>query len=74
MRLLEIVINIPKEFEADFKKDSFQDCLERLKTDAHLMAGEYEIEFCNMLINAFRRANPNKKYVKFSELVAKFGG
>ena len=71
---MEIIINIPKEFEADLKKDSFRDCLERLKADAHLMAGEYEREFCDMLIDAFYKANPNKKYVKFSELVAKFGG
>lgn len=50
---MKIILEIPKEFEPDFKIDRFGDSLERLMIDAHSLAGNYEKEVANMLINAF---------------------
>ena len=50
---MRIIIDIPKEFEEDFKQDKFKDVLNRLSADAHLMAGNYEQETATMLIKAF---------------------
>ncbi len=53
---LEIIITIPEEFEADWRKDRFEEALHRLSDDAHLIAGNYEQETAIMLINAFKYA------------------
>lgn len=51
---MNLTINIPKEFEDHFRKDAFADSLERLKQDVHLIAGSYEKELIDMLINSFK--------------------
>lgn len=51
-----VTIEIPKEFEADWRKDRFADSLNRLCIDAHCLAGLYEQEICRMLIDAFATA------------------
>ncbi len=51
---MKIEIEIPKEFEAHFNQDRFEDTLQRLSADAHLIAGNYEKETAVMLIKAFR--------------------
>lgn len=53
---MEIVIEIPKEFERHYKNDRFSESLVRLKLDAHCLAGNYEKELCDMLFLAFRGA------------------
>lgn len=55
---MKITIDIPKEFELHFNNNRFKDSLERLKGDAgtFCLAGKYEIELCEMLIEAFENA------------------
>ncbi len=53
---MQIVLNIPKEFEGHFLTDRFEDSLHRLSADAHILAGLYEQETAVMLITAFRNA------------------
>lgn len=55
---MELLIKIPKEFEQHFKQDAFEDSLNRLCVDAHLLAGLYEQETAKMLIDAFKSAVP----------------
>ena len=57
---MKIVIEIPEEFEAHWIMDCFEDSLQRLSADAHLLAGNYEQETAVMLINAFKNAEPWK--------------
>ena len=54
---MKITIEIPKEFESHYIKDAFKDSLERLKADANCLAGNYEIELCDMLIKAFEETH-----------------
>lgn len=54
---MKVVINIPDEFKRHFTEDRFADSLNRLKADAgECLAGLYEIELCDMLIEAFQNA------------------
>ena len=55
---MKLIIEIPKEFEKHFNYDKFEDSLNRLKGDAgtFCLAGKYEIELCEMLIEAFKEA------------------
>lgn len=55
---MQIVIDIPKEFEDHFIQDRFEETLYRLSADAHLMAGCYEQETAIMLIDAFKYCTP----------------
>lgn len=50
---MKIIIDIPEEFESHFERDRFDESLCRLRTDAHCVAGKYEQELCDMLIEAF---------------------
>ena len=53
---MKITIDIPQEFINHFEQDRFADSLKRLKSDAHLLAGNYEEELMDMLIIAFKNA------------------
>ncbi len=55
---MELLVKIPKEFEQHFKQDAFEDSLNRLCVDAHLLAGLYEQETAKMLIDVFKSAVP----------------
>lgn len=55
---MRVEIEIPKEFEENFKRDQFEECLIRLNADAHEVAGRYESETAIMLINAFKGSKP----------------
>ena len=55
---MRIEIEIPKEFEEHFNQDKFEDSLNRLYADVHLLAGNYERELAEMLIKAFRESKP----------------
>lgn len=64
---MKITIDIPKEFEKHFDNDRFKDSLERVMTDVNCqikkelsISGNYEIETLEMLINAFKTAEPVK--------------
>lgn len=56
--MMKIKIEIPKEFEEHFKRDKFEDSLNRLYADVHLLAGNYERELAEMLIKAFKESKP----------------
>lgn len=61
---MKITIDIPSEFEHHFEIDKFKDSLERLKADVgEYTAGRYEIELCDMLIDAFSKARKPKSCV-----------
>lgn len=55
---MNLLIEIPAEFEQHFHSDRFADSLYRLSADAHSMAGNYEQETVSMLIKAFENAIP----------------
>lgn len=57
---MRIEIEIPKEFEDHFNQDRFEDSLNRLSCDANVLAGRYEQELAEMLINAFKESTPAK--------------
>jgi hypothetical protein len=54
---MKIILEIPEEFETEFNIDRFEDSLDRLIADAHLIAGNYEQEVAKMLIEAFRNSD-----------------
>jgi len=53
---MKIMIEIPSEYEGEFEKDKFENTLQRMNADAHCLAGNYEKETINMLIEAFKNA------------------
>lgn len=53
---MKIIIDIPKKFVWHFEQDRFADSLKRLKSDAHLLAGNYEKELMDMLIESFKNS------------------
>ena len=50
---MKITIEIPKEYEIDFKVDKFKDFFSRVITDMNCLCGNYEREIAQMLIEAF---------------------
>lgn len=67
---MKLLIEIPSEFERDFNDNKFEDCFQRLlhdtkdRIDKHdtLLAGNYEIETCEMFIKAFKNATQVQIY------------
>jgi len=59
--MIKVLLEIPDEFIDDFNKDKFEDCLQRLKADAHSLAGNYEKETADMLIKAFKESKYNNR-------------
>ena len=56
---MKIVLEIPGEFTGHYKGDRFKDSFERIAHDARchrIIAGLYEYELIDMLIEAFRRS------------------
>lgn len=53
---MKIIIDIPVEFEEHFNKDGFKESLDRLNADVHCLAGNYEKELTDMLVEAFKNA------------------
>lgn len=66
---MQIVINIPKEFENHFNTDRFEDSMQRIKQDIKdmicygdvCMSGNYEVETLDMLIKSFKECTPLPK-------------
>ena len=52
-----VTIRIPNEFVGELENDRFRDTFERAKADFHCMAGNYERETIDMLIEAFKNAD-----------------
>ena len=52
-----VTIRIPNEFVGELEKDRFRDTFERAKADFHFLAGNYERETMDMLIEAFKNAD-----------------
>ena len=50
------MIEIPKEFEVDFKTDKFKDFFSRAITDMNCICGNYEREIAEMFIKAFKNS------------------
>ncbi len=50
---MKIAIEIPKEYEIDFKADKFKDFFSRVIADMNCLCGNYETEIAQMLIEAF---------------------
>lgn len=59
---MQIVIDIPKEFEEHFKTDKFEDSLARVASDIESfgfnLSGRYEQETITMLRKAFKNGTP----------------
>ena len=58
---MNIILNIPKEFEEHYNKDRFKDSLSRVAFDIRSynyegLAGNYDIEALEMLIKALDRS------------------
>lgn len=66
---MQIIINIPKEFENHFNSDRFEDSLQRVRFDIHkaiiakkdILSGNYEIEILDMLTETFLKGKPLPK-------------
>lgn len=66
---MQVIIDIPEEFEKHFNFDNFEDSLERIKLDVvdsiycteASSSGKYEIETIDMLIKAFKESTPLPK-------------
>lgn len=50
---MKIVIEIPEEYETDFKTDKFKDFFLRVIADMDCLCGNYEREIAEMLIESF---------------------
>ena len=50
---MKIIIEIPKEYEIDFKTDKFKDFFSRVIVDMNCICGNYEKEIAQMLIESF---------------------
>jgi len=50
---MKITIEIPKEYEIDFKVDKFKDFFSRVIADMNCLCGNYETEIAQMLTEAF---------------------
>lgn len=53
---LKVLIEIPEEFYEEWFKDALEESLQRLVADSHCLAGQYEIETANMLIDALKNS------------------
>lgn len=56
---MKLQIEIPKEFEQDFKNEQFKDFFSRVIVDIiehPTICGNYEIETANMFIDVFENA------------------
>lgn len=50
---MKITIEIPREYEIDFKSDKFKDFFSRVIADMNCLCGNYEKEIAEMLIESF---------------------
>lgn len=55
---MKIIIDIPKEFEVDYKRDKFFDFFMRVLVDIDkgVLCGNYENEIAEMFLKAFEKS------------------
>lgn len=53
---MKIAIELPKEYEIDFKADKFKDFFSRVIADMNCLCGNYEKEIAEMLVETFDKA------------------
>ena len=61
---MKLLIDIPEEFEEDWRENQFNIPLIRLICDAHELAGAYEKETAEMLIEALKNAEVLTKRIE----------
>ena len=54
---MKITITIPDEYKKEWYDNRFEQTLQRLKADAHSLAGKYEKETADMLTEAFKNGH-----------------
>ena len=55
---MKVLIDIPEEFEIDYRTDCFREFFERAKAGANIMMGTYERETADVLAKAFEESRP----------------
>ena len=63
---MRIIIDIPEEFESDYKGDMFKDFFSRVLVDIEdaVVCGNYEKEIAEMLLKAFDESIPMDRIVE----------
>lgn len=69
---MKVIIDIPKEFESHWNKDRFKDSIMRLSCDIHCLAGNYERELTEMLIDVFNKATQIQSYNMMNKTDGKY--
>lgn len=71
---MKVLLDIPEEFEIDYRTDRFGDFFKRAKADMSAICGRYERETADVLAKAFeasREYDPNKVVEQLEELADK---
>ena len=68
---MKVLIDIPEEFELDYRTDRFRDFFERVTADMDVMCGRYERETAEVLSKAFQQSIPYDSDAVISELQKK---
>ena len=55
---MKVMIDIPEEFEIDYRTDRFGDFFKRAKADMSAICGRYERETAEVLSKAFQESLP----------------
>ena len=55
---MKVLLDIPEEFEIDYRTDRFRKFFERAKAGANIMMGTYERETADVLAKAFEESRP----------------
>ena len=66
---MKLIIDIPKEFETDYKGDKFKDFFSRVLCDINkgTLCGNYEMETAEMFLKAFDESVPMANIVETLE-------
>lgn len=67
---MKVLIDIPEEFEIDYRTDCFGDFFNRAKADMDVMCGTYERETADVLAKAFEESkvyDPDKVVEQLEE-------
>lgn len=70
---MKMLINIPDEFEIDYRTDRFADFFDRVKADMNFLCGQYESETADILKSAFAESkmyDPDKVVEQLEERTA----
>lgn len=64
---MKIVIDIPKEFEKDYTRDSFKEFFGRVMADMNCLCGNYEKEIAEMFIRTFAESKELQNHIAIWE-------